>query len=139
MIILLNNIDRQRSVIMKKEYMRPVMVSEKFVANEYVAACGDSGTVYYFECNAGDKDLNDYPYEVYVDYSGYDNYFYRNTYHACGITHTAESNSGFYNGYMDDKRTTGNDRIPVIVWTEYGRDTHCPTNLDMSKWETQKS
>lgn len=37
---------------------------------------------------------------------------------------------------MDDERTKGNDKIPVVVWTEYGRDTHCTTELDMTKWET---
>lgn len=38
---------------MKRAYVRPTMVGERFVANEYVAACGDSGKVYKFECNAG--------------------------------------------------------------------------------------
>ena len=28
---------------MKRAYVRPTMVGERFVANEYVAACGDSG------------------------------------------------------------------------------------------------
>ena len=28
---------------MKRTYVRPTMVGERFVANEYVAACGDSG------------------------------------------------------------------------------------------------
>lgn len=125
---------------MKKElWVRPVTEVQQFEANEYVAACGDSGVVYKFECNAGDKGLRSYPYEVYVDYNGNGNYRYRANYHACGATHEAESDSGFYNGYMDDERTVGNDRIPVIVWTEYGRDTHCTTELDMTKWETAKS
>lgn len=30
---------------MKRAYVRPTMVGERFVANEYVAACGDSGKV----------------------------------------------------------------------------------------------
>lgn len=124
---------------MKKEWTRPLTKVELFTANEYVAACGDSGTVYNFECNAGDKGLKNYPYAVYVDYTGKGNYGYRDNYHACGEKHKAESDSGFYNGYMDDERTEGNDRIPVIVWTEYGRDTHCTTELDMKKWETAKS
>lgn len=37
---------------MKRTYVRPTMVGERFVANEYVAACGESGKVYKFECNA---------------------------------------------------------------------------------------
>ena len=31
---------------MKRTYVRPTMVGERFVANEYVAACGEGGTVY---------------------------------------------------------------------------------------------
>ena len=125
---------------MKKElWVRPVTEVQQFEANEYVAACGDSGVVYKFECNAGDKGLIFYPYKVYVDYDGDGNYEYRNNYHACGATHKAESDSGFYNGYMDDERTEGNDGIPVIVWTEYGRDTHCTTKLNMNSWATAKS
>lgn len=38
---------------MKRAYVRPTMVGERFVANEYVAACGDKGTVYKFKCDAG--------------------------------------------------------------------------------------
>lgn len=40
---------------MRREWMEPVIEVQEFVANEYVAACGDSGKVYKFECNAGDK------------------------------------------------------------------------------------
>ena len=125
---------------MKREWVRPQTLVQSFAANEYVAACGDSGTVYKFECNAGDKGLRNYPYRVYVDYNGDGNYVYRNNYHACGATHQAESDSGFYKGYMDDERTRDIiEQIPVIVWTDNDRDTHCTTNLDMSTWETAKS
>lgn len=31
---------------MKRAYVRPTMVGERFVANEYVAACGDKEKVY---------------------------------------------------------------------------------------------
>ena len=41
---------------MKKEWMEPVVEVQEFAANEYVAACGDSGKVYKFvrngECKA---------------------------------------------------------------------------------------
>lgn len=125
----------------RKVWRRPITTVQKFEPNEYVAACGDSGVVYKFECNAGDKNLGpfNYPYKVYVDYDGNGNYRYRANYHACGITHEAESDSGFYKGYMDDERTWWNDRIEVIVWTEYGTNTHCTTNLDQDSWETAKS
>ncbi len=51
---------------MRKEWMEPVIEVQEFVANEYVASCGDSGKVYKFECNAGDRNLWDYPYKVYI-------------------------------------------------------------------------
>lgn len=125
----------------RRVWIRPLTEVQKFEANEYVAACGDSGVVYKFKCNAGDKNLGpfNYPYEVYVDYNGNGHYQYRANYHACGATHEAESDSGFYKGYMDDERTWWDDHIEVIVWTEYGNDTHCTTELDMDKWETAKS
>ena len=33
--------------------MEPVVEVQEFAANEYVAACGDSGKVYKFVCDAG--------------------------------------------------------------------------------------
>jgi len=47
---------------MKKRYERPSAYIEEFTPNEYVAACGDEGKVYKFECNAGSKYRN---YNVY--------------------------------------------------------------------------
>ena len=40
---------------MKKEWMEPVVEVQEFAANEYVAACGDSGKVYKFVCDACDE------------------------------------------------------------------------------------
>ena len=40
---------------MKKTWELPVICVQQFEANEYVAACGDSGVIYNFECNAGEK------------------------------------------------------------------------------------
>ena len=39
----------------KKVYTKPELKSEAFVPQTHVAACGDSGTVYKFTCNAGKK------------------------------------------------------------------------------------
>ena len=36
-----------------KVWRRPLTEVQKFEANEYVAACGDSGVVYKFKCDAG--------------------------------------------------------------------------------------
>ena len=130
---------------MKRAYVAPTMVGERFVANEYVAACGDSGTVYKFRCNAGDKGLWNYPYEVYVDSNNYGSYDrgdqYLGSYHACGTTHEASSTDGFFNGFMIDTRW-GHDSTPqeVIIWRgRDGRNIHCTTDLDKNTWETAKS
>ena len=40
---------------MKKTWEEPKIMVQKFIPNEYVAACGESGVVYNFECNAGEK------------------------------------------------------------------------------------
>lgn len=132
----------------KKVWVRPVTEVQQFEANEYVAACGDSGVVYNFVCDAGSKR---YDYNVYLadgtpyctsgrdsgglvkDYTGYS---------PCGDTHEAESDSGFLKGYMyrqgDWGANTGS-KIDVIIWTEDYTNCHCTTQLDMDAWETAKS
>ena len=90
---------------MKKRWEEPRILVQQFMPNEYVAACGDSGVVYNFECNAGriGREYNVYledgtPYATskrdyggcHTDYSGY---------HPCGETHKADSDSGFLKGY----------------------------------------
>ena len=132
---------------MMMAWERPRIEVEKFIANEYVAACGDSGTTYYFECNAGSKRNS---YNVYYDNgdplassNGNEEWYAQFTgYHPCGDTHEAESNSGFYDGYMYLQNWRGNntgDKIDVIIWTDNGTDVHCTTNLDKTEWETAKS
>lgn len=91
---------------MKKEWMEPVVEVQEFAANEYVAACGDSGKVYKFVCDAGQYGHN---YNVYYyDGSGQKKYIAKkgswgdwgsqaqfSGYHPCNKTHEAESDSGF--------------------------------------------
>lgn len=124
---------------MKKEWMEPVVEVQEFTVNEYVAACGYSGKVYKFECNAG------------IKYSGNSNYHYkvwtedgrlltrRGYYGPCGATHEASVQDDFIKGYMDDVNTWENENIPVIIWTDGGTDVHCTKNLDINSWETAKS
>lgn len=140
--------------MMKQKWVCPQAVVQAFVSNEYVAACGDSGTVYKFECNAGNQYSK---YHVYlngnddkpgtnddIDWSARSGWL--KPYHPCGTTHEAASNSGFYSGYMyelyvnywGEYENTGK-RIPVIVWTDNGKNTHCTTNLNKEDWETTKS
>lgn len=131
----------------RKVWRRPLTKVQKFEANEYVAACGDSGVVYNFECNAGERGNS---YNVYFDdgtpyassNSNEEWYAQFTGYHPCGATHEAESDSGFYDGYMYLQNWRGNNsgnRIDVVIWTDSGTDVHCTTNLEMDKWETAKS
>lgn len=134
----------------RKMWTMPQAVVQQFAANEYVAACGDSGVVYKFKCNAGSSRKS---YHVYlngpdgiahtdddIDWSGRRGQI--RTYSPCGTSHEAESNSGFEAGYMyeyDDWWGDVGNPIDVIVWTDNGTNTHCTTDLNMSEWETAKS
>lgn len=132
----------------KKSWVQPLAVVQQFAANEYVAACGDSGTVYNFECNAGNKDST---YNVYYEdgseVSGTEGLSY---YHPCNKKHEANEGTGFYSGYMIEttyeyglfgrvREHEVGEKIPVIIWTDNNTNVHCTTNLDMSNWETAKS
>ena len=128
---------------MRKRYERPSAYIEEFTPNEYVAACGESGIVYKFQCNAGEENKK---YNVYYyNKQGHKTYLtnelwsYRNNYHPCGKTHEAKENTGFISGFIDDQSTWEEEKTPVVIWTDNGTNVHCTRNLDMSTWETTKS
>lgn len=129
-------------IIMRRKYERPSAYFETFTPNEYVAACGDHGTIYKFRCNAGTKG---HRYNVYYMNGNRKTYLAAQRgakfeyYYPCGTTHEAESNSGFIQGYIDDQNTGKDEKIPVYIWTERGTNVHCTTDLDMNTWETAKS
>lgn len=129
---------------MKRAYVRPTMVGERFVANEYVAACG--GTEYgkyKFTCDAGGGALG----IVYQETNGrpglqrlatlnYPADKNLGLYHACGTTHEANTTDDFLNGYY----TNSGEVKDVIIWRgKSGRNVHCTTNLNRDSWETTKS
>lgn len=125
---------------MKRAYVRPTMVGERFAANEYVAACGDKGTMYKFKCDAGGGESG----LVYLETNGKEGLqiigrnkdTYLSTYHACGTTHDANTADEFLTGYY----VSGITVTPVKVWRgENGDNTHCTTNLNIKDWETAKS
>lgn len=131
----------------KRVWTKPLAEVEQFMANEYVAACGDENRVYKFECNAGSEYSS---YHVYlngpdglpeteddIDWSGRSGRV--KTYSPCGATHEASTKETFPEGYMYKVGGSGSKRIDVIVWTENGTNTHCTKNLDMDSWETAKS
>lgn len=122
---------------MRRGYVKPVMICERFAANEYVSACGEQNKVYKFECNAPDGPL-------YARDSNGKGYSGAN-YNACYKTHEASVSSVFVDGYIDynDNRQQ-DDGEAVKVWLEYGRNGnvkngHATTKIDMSTWETAKS
>ena len=140
---------RERDV--KKEWVRPLTTVQKFEANEYVAACGDSGVTYLFECTAGGGTHG----SVYQETNGIDGLQTRrgwgykadreltgwpwDYYYACNEKHVAESTDEFLEGYYCPDDSTRKAQ-KVIIWRgENGRNIHCTTKLDKNSWETAKS
>lgn len=140
----------------RKVWKQPLTVVQKFMPNEYVAACGDSGVVYKFRCDAGDgvygsvyEETNGIPglqtgRRGDTELAGYSNdWFGESGYHACQATHEADSSDEFVNGYYCAKGNTKNP-VQVMVWKEprggwWPDNIHCTTNLDQDSWETAKS
>ena len=133
-------------------WRRPLTEVQKFEANEYVAACGDSGTTYKFKCDAGGGESGN----VYLETNGVEGLQTRGEwvggwdghwqeadrslggYHACGTTHEADSDDNFLNGYYVPYWS--DDVTKVIVWrVPYNNNVHCTTNLNKESWETGKS
>lgn len=126
---------------MKKTYEAPAVSLERFVANEYIAACGEENMVYKFKCDAVSGSWLREGGSVYLETNGKEgwqwNDTYRSEYHPCGATHEASVNDEFKKGYLV---TLMGGSKEVIVWTGLNDDnTHCTTNLDKSTWTTAKS
>lgn len=135
----------------RRVWRRPLTEVQKFEANEYVAACGDSGTTYLFTCDAGGGKSG----TVYLEtngkpglQTGWGGDQYLSAYHACGTQHEADSDDAFLDGYYVTKEYVGSwpfghyeeTTTDVIVWRGPNNDnTHCTTNLDMDSWQTAKS
>lgn len=125
----------------KMIWAKPEMNEMAFAANEYVAACGDSGTVYSFECNAPSGYLDFYQdYQVTedqttapTDFSGKNLFFGSDgmvEYEVCNDSHSAESTGDFYWGFIDYNNNKIHDTTAyatddgksiletVIVWLE---------------------
>lgn len=129
---------------MRKEWMEPVIEVQEFVANEYVATCGDSGTVYKFNCNAPGGWLYYYPEsdgQIDGNYTGSGSQKRIGPYHPCGATHEASVTDAFYDGFVDYNQNRKQDPGEgVIVWRgPNNKNGHATTNLDINSWETAKS
>ena len=129
---------------MKKEWVEPEILVQQFVANEYVAACGDENKVYKFTCDAPGGRLYYFPTgDGTIDgkYEGKSSAQRLGSYHPCSVTHEASVTSDFYDGFVDYNRNGKYDAGEgVIVWRGPHNDNgHATKNLDMNKWETAKS
>lgn len=131
---------------MKREYVKPMMNGERFVANEYVAACWKG------ECNiSGYVYLDTNGNGVYDE--GVDKYSYRNT--ACqapceftGVDNGISSASDLHNAFVVGKHTKyvynpdkwwgqgGYDAIEVTETTNvFNWDDHVATIDSISRHE----
>lgn len=146
----------------KRMWTKPEAIAEQFMPNEYMAACGDSGTVYKFVCDAKGGTLYYYPSlnaaaaqpgswpttteergpfwdpeEVTVTAATLLGYGY----HPCDESHEASSQNPFYWGFVDYNSNELHDATEtVIVWRgERNNNGHATQSLDMTKWETAKS
>lgn len=127
-----------------RNWERPMVVVDAFVANEFVSACGDKGTIYKFECDAPRGLLYYYKHsdgKIDGEYNRYDKAKLIGNYHPCGAKHEASKTDDFYDGFVDYNRNGKQDSGEgVIVWRgPYGNNGHATTNLDMNSWETAKS
>lgn len=132
---------------MKRTYVRPTMVGERFVANEYVAACGEENKVYKFNCNAPRGQLYYYPSSdgtIDGKYTGTARARWVGDYHPCDAKHEASTTGDFHDGFVDyNKNRIQDEGEGVIVWLEKKKwgfvSGHATTNLNMHSWETVKS
>lgn len=129
---------------MKRAYVRPTMVGERFVANEYVAACHDQNPMYKFNCNARGGWLYYYPSSdgtIDGSYNGNGQRKLLGSYTPCSAKHEASTTDDFYDGFVDYNWNRKQDEGEgVIVWRgPKNNNGHATKDLNMSTWETAKS
>lgn len=129
----------------KKEWVRPRAVVEEFIPNEYIAACGDSNTVYKFKCTAPGGPLYIFPNND-GNIDGIHDANDRKellgiAYHPCDETHEASTIDAFYDGFVDyNWNGRCNEGEEVVVWRgPNGNNGHAMKQLDWSTVETAKS
>lgn len=125
-----------------KVWRRPLTEVQKFEANEYVAACGDTEYgKYLFECDAPGGSL----YYYATNWWGEKTARYIGSYTPCSKKHEAATDSEFPDGFVDyNSNGREDDGEAVIVWIERGawggiRNAHATTNLDRDSWEISHS
>lgn len=101
---------------MKRAYVKPMMVGEEFVANEYCAStCGKTpGGDYIFKCDAPGGRMYYYP-------KNGGNAQYVGSYSPCGKTHIGADPEYYYDGFIDyDKDGKEDDGEARLIWIERG-------------------
>ena len=127
----------------KKAYIKPVLESETFVPQSYVAACHDINKVYKFTCDAGyffdgGNVWEENGKEEGLQMSGSNKDKYLGLYYACSETHEASIRDEFVDGYLTGYIFPFPKQ--VIIWKgKNNNNVHCTTNLNMNEWETEKS
>lgn len=147
---------------MKRAYESPLVMIEQFTPNEYVAACGDNGTLYNFTCNVSGNDVYYYPVSdgsidgVYTGTGKAERIAWPWGISGCGETHQASNTNDFYDGFIYNGGKwvqTGKhiwdgyweyDITNVIVWRERGKNgeivnEHLTSNLDINSWSVARS
>lgn len=127
-----------------RNWERPMAVVDAFVANEFVSACGDKGTIYKFTCDAPRGWLYYYPEsdgKIDGEHDTNDQAGLLGSYHPCGEDHETPKTDDFYDGFIDYNYNGQHDRgESVIVWRgSKGNNGHATTKLNMNDWETAKS
>lgn len=128
---------------MRKTWEEPRILVQEFVANEYVAACGEENRVYNFTCDAEAGQLYYYPQgdgTIDGQYNGTGEAEWIGNYHPCPATHEASTTDDFYDGFVRHYKLFGYYDTPVIVWRGPRNDNgHATKNLTMDSWTTSKS
>ncbi len=136
---------------MKKNYVRPTMVGEIFVADEFVAACGDPEYgMYKFKCDAGGGVSGGVWYETNGTPGLQTGWGVANpdkristttsSFHACKIEHEASTTAAYRDGYYLPSGKDTKDAVAVVIWRgPDNNNVHCTTNLNRDSWEIAKS
>ncbi|WP_346706870.1 hypothetical protein [Merdimonas faecis] len=135
----------------RKVWRRPLTEVQKFEANEYVAACGDTNNEYIFKCDAMGGIFGTVYYDngngifdprvPVINPDG--DRLMGSGYHACGEEHITQTGDEFIDGWYitgGDGMSGGEWVRQVVIWRGVeGNNIHCTTNLDKNTWETAKS
>lgn len=121
----------------KRIYIKPVLESETFVPQNYIAACGDTEYgKYLFECDAPAGTLYYYSFFGAIPLGDY---------HPCSKKHEAPMSDEFPDGFIDYNNNGKEDEGEAVkLWLErkWGviiKNSHATKNLNQDSWTIVKS